>query len=141
MTDVVTEHRGRLFGLAHRMLGTVVEAEDAVQEAFARYAAADGVEDPATWLTTVTTNVCLDRLRSAQRQRESYVGPWLPEPLLTDDLDPADVVGTAETLTLAFLVVLERLSPVERAVLLLHDVFGYRHEEIAAAFGGRLRRG
>lgn len=124
------DHR-HLFGIAYRMLGSVDEAEDAVQEAHARLAATGDVDEPAAWLTRVVTNVCIDRLRSAQRRRETYVGPWLPEPLLTDDLDPADIVGTAESLTLAFLVLLDRLTPVQRAVLLLHDVFGHTHEEVA----------
>ncbi len=133
--DHAHDERRRLFGLAYRMLGSVVDAEDAVQEGFARLAAADDVADPAAWLTTVITNICIDRLRSAQHQRETYVGPWLPEPLLTDDHDPADVVDMAESLTLAFLVVLERLSPVERAVFLLHDVFGHPHADVAAMLG------
>lgn len=131
MKSLVEEHEGRLFGIAYRMLGSVTEAEDAVQEAFTRLAATPDVEDPGAWLTTVVTNLCIDRLRSAQLRRETYVGPWLPEPLLTDDPDPADVAETADSLTLAFLTVLERLSPAERAVFLLHDVFGYPHEQIA----------
>lgn len=131
MTEALEQDHGRLFGIAYRMLGSVAEAEDAVQEAHARLAATSDVDEPAAWLTRVVTNVCIDRLRSAQRRRETYVGPWLPEPLLLDDVDPADVVGTAESLTLAFLVVLDRLSPVQRAVVLLHDVFGYPHEEVA----------
>lgn len=132
MTTDLDQERPRLFGIAYRMLGSVTEAEDAVQEAFTRLAATDGVDEPAAWLTRVVTNVCIDRLRSAQRQRETYVGPWLPEPLVTEDHDPADLVGTAESLTLAFLVVLERLSPLQRAVFLLHDVFGYTHVEVAS---------
>lgn len=135
MNDDIDAERPRLFGLAYRMLGTVAEAEDAVQEGFARLAAASDVDEPAAWLTTVVTNICIDRLRSARHQRETYVGPWLPEPLLTDDRDPGDVVDMAESLTLAFLVVLERLSPVERAVFLLHDVFGHPHEEVARMLG------
>lgn len=129
--ELVEADRGRLFGIAYRMLGSVTEAEDAVQEAFARLTATDGVADPPAWLTRVVTNVAIDRLRSAQRRRETYVGPWLPEPLLTEDLDPSDVAEAADTLTLAFLTVLERLSPAERAVFLLHDVFGHPHDEIA----------
>jgi RNA polymerase sigma-70 factor (ECF subfamily) len=131
---VIAEQRTRLFAIAYRMLGEVGEAEDAVQETFLRWSQADraAIANPAGWLTTVVSRVCLDRLKSAQRQRETYVGPWLPEPLATDDMDPADMAGTADSLNLAFLVVLEQLSPVERAVFLLHDVFGYRHDEIAA---------
>jgi RNA polymerase sigma-70 factor (ECF subfamily) len=131
---LVAEHRGRLFGIAYRMLGQVGDAEDAVQEAFLRWTQADqdAIDNPAAWLATVVTRICLDRLKSAQRQRETYVGPWLPEPLMAEDMDPADIAGTTDTLTFAFLVVLERLSPAERAAFLLHDVFGFEHAEIAA---------
>lgn len=131
---LVEEHRGRLFGIAYRMLGEIGEAEDAVQGTFLRWAQADQatIDNPAAWLTTVLTRICLDRLKSAQRRRETYVGPWLPEPLVTDDRDPADVAGMADSLNLAFLVVLEQLSPAERAAFLLHDVFGYGHDEIGA---------
>jgi RNA polymerase sigma-70 factor (ECF subfamily) len=131
---LVAAHRSQLFGIAYRMLGQVSEAEDTVQEAFLRWTQADqaAIENPAAWLTTVVTRLCLDRLKSAQRRRETYVGPWLPEPLLTDDVDPADIAGTTDTLTFAFLVVLERLSSAERAAFLLHDVFGFEHAEIAA---------
>ena len=132
--ELITAHRGRLFGIAYRMLGEVGDSEDAVQEAFLRWTQADqgAIENPAAWLTTVVTRLCLDRLKSAQRQRETYVGPWLPEPLLAEDVDPADIAGTTNTLTFAVLVVLERLSPAERAAFLLHDVFGFEHAEIAA---------
>ena len=128
--------RRRLFGLAYRMIGEVAEAEDAVQDALARWAAADqeSIREPGAWLTTVTTRICIDRLTSARRRRETYVGPWLPEPVLTGDAsgpDPAEVAATADSMTLAFLVVLESLSPDERAVFLLHDVFGHPHAEIA----------
>jgi RNA polymerase sigma-70 factor (ECF subfamily) len=129
------EHRDHLFGVAYRMLGSVAEAEDVVQEAYLRWAGADRseVERPVAWLTTVTTRLCLDRLRSAQVRRESYVGPWLPEPLLTDDdAVPEAAAELSDSLTTAFLVLLERLNPLERAVFLLHDVFGYGFEEIAA---------
>lgn len=131
---LVADHQGRLFGLAYRMLGRVGDAEDAVQETFLRWTQADqdAIENPGGWLTTVVTRICLDRLKSAQHQRETYVGPWLPEPLATDDLDPADRAGMADSLNLAFLVLLESLSPTERAAFLLHDVFGYRHDEVAA---------
>lgn len=131
MRQLVEEHRGRLFGIAYRMLGSAADAEDAVQEAFTRLAATGDVDDPAAWLTTVVTNIAIDHLRSARRRRETYVGPWLPEPLLTDSDDPSDTAETADSLTLAFLTVLERLSPTERAVFLLHDVFGYPHQQIA----------
>lgn len=134
LDEVVTAERGRLFGLAYRMLGTASEAEDAVQEAFARLAArtVEDLDEPAAWLTTVTTRICIDRLRTARRRREQYIGPWLPEPVADDDLDPAALVDATESLTLAFLVVLESLSPVERAVFLLHDVFGHPFDEVAA---------
>lgn len=133
LDDVVTAERGRLFGLAYRMLGTASEAEDAVQEAFSRLAATtlEELDEAGAWLTTVTTRLCIDRLRAARHQREAYVGPWLPEPVATDDLDPAAVVEASESLTLAFLVVLESLSPIERAVFLLHDVFGHPFDEVA----------
>nr|WP_274387726.1 RNA polymerase sigma factor SigJ [Salsipaludibacter albus] len=132
--------RRRLFGLAYRMIGEVAEAEDAVQDALARWAAADqdSIREPSAWLTTVTTRICIDRLTSARRRRETYVGPWLPEPVLTGDerrTDPADAAATADSMTLAFLVVLESLSPAERAVFLLHDVFGHPHAEIARMLG------
>jgi len=132
--EVFIGNRRRLFGIAYRMLGQISDAEDAVQETFIRWTQTDRsrVDNPPAWLTTVLTRICLDRLKSAQRQREAYVGPWLPEPLVTDDVDPADIAGTSDSITLAFLVVLERLSPAERAVFLLHDVFGYTHAEIAA---------
>lgn len=137
--DLERERR-RLFGLAYRMIGEVAEAEDAVQDALARWAAADQqvIENPAAWLTTVTTRTCLDRLKAARRTRATYVGPWLPEPLVTDHTDrndPAEAAVSADSMTLAFLVVLESLSPAERAVFLLHDVFGYPHEEIAVILG------
>lgn len=131
---LVAEYRPRMFGLAYRMLGGVADAEDVVQEAFLRWARADrsSVENPGGWLLTVVSRICLDRLKSAYRQRETYIGPWLPEPVATDDLDPASSADMADSLNLAFLVLLERLSPAERAAFLLHDVFGYRHHEVAA---------
>jgi len=131
---LIAGERPRLFGIAYRMLGEAGEAEDAVQEAFLRWAQVDQAEidNPAGWLTTVLSRICLDRLKSAQHRRETYVGPWLPEPVATDMLDPADDAALADSLNLAFLVVLERLSPLERAAFLLHDVFGYTHGEVAA---------
>ena len=127
-----SEHRGHVFGVAYRMLGSVAEAEDVVQEAYLRWVGAgrDEVRSPAAWLTTVTTRLCLDHLRSARARREAYVGPWLPEPLLTDEGDPALAAERSDSLTTAFLVLLERLNPLERAVFLLHDVFGYGFEEV-----------
>ncbi|CAN5519713.1 RNA polymerase sigma-70 factor [soil metagenome] len=129
---LVRGEEGQLFGLAYRMLGSVAEAEDAVQEAFLRWTHTDRavVEQPAAWLTTTLTRICLDRLRSAQHRRESYVGQWLPEPIATDT-DPADAADAADSLTFAFLVVLQSLSPLERAAFLLHDVFGHDFGEVA----------
>jgi RNA polymerase sigma-70 factor, ECF subfamily len=131
---VVLDHRDRLVGLAYRILGQITEAEDAVQETFVRWSEADrtAIDNPGGWLTTVCTRICLDRLRSAVRRRETYVGPWLPEPVRTDDLDLSDATAMGESLTLAFLVVLEALSPLERVAFLLHDVFGYGHDELAS---------
>src|SRR5919112_94243 len=135
---VFEELRPLLFSLAYRMLGSVAEAEDVVQDAFVRYAraveerAAD-VQSPRAYLAATTTRLAIDRLRSAQARREQYVGTWLPEPLPTDDVPDAErQLETAETLSLAFLLLLERLSPLERAVFLLHDVFDYGYDEIAA---------
>jgi RNA polymerase sigma-70 factor, ECF subfamily len=130
--DVYTDLRPLLFSIAYRMLGSVADAEDVVQESFLRYYTADtDIESPKAFLSAVTTRLCIDHLRSARVRRESYVGPWLPEPLVTDDSDPARDVSDADSLSMAFLLVLERLSPVERAVFLLHDVFDYDFREIA----------
>lgn len=136
-TSVFDQHGRRLFGVAYRMLGSVVEAEDAVQEAFVRFSEADEdqINDPAAWLTTVVSRICIDRLRSAQHRRETYVGPWLPEPLLVDGADPADEVEMYDTLSMAFLVVLETLSPEERVAFLLHDVFAVPFEQVADVLG------
>jgi len=134
--------RPLLFSIAYRMLGTVSDAEDIVQEAFLRYhraagAGGDGVESPKAFLSAVTTRLCIDHLRSARVRRESYVGAWLPEPLLTDTAapDPAGAAEQADSLSMAFLLLLERLTPVERAAFLLHDVFGYDYGEIAGIVG------
>ena len=128
--------RPLLFSIAYRMLGSVAEAEDIVQEAFLRYHAledASEIDSPRAYLSTVTTRLAIDHLRSARMRRESYIGEWLPEPLLTDDNAPdgARYVEDADSLSMAFLLVLERLSPVERAVFLLHDVFDYGYDEVA----------
>jgi RNA polymerase sigma-70 factor (ECF subfamily) len=116
------------------MLGTIADAEDVVQEAFARWHEADrsAVRSPAAFLTTVVTRLAIDRLRSAERRRVEYVGPWSPEPVVSE-FDPADVVAEAERLSLALLATLERLNPLERAVFLLRDVFDFDYSEIAAA--------
>jgi len=128
--------RPRLLGLAYRVLGSLVDAEDVVQDVWIRWSATEQntIERPAAWLTTVTTRLALDRLKSAQRRREVYVGPWLPEPILTA-AGPEETVEAAETLTLGFLALLERLDPTARVVFLLTDVFGYESGEVAAAVG------
>jgi RNA polymerase sigma-70 factor, ECF subfamily len=135
--DTFNEHRPYLFSIAYRMLGTVADAEDALQEAFLRWQRADAedVRSPKAFLATITTRLCLNHLESARVRREEYVGEWLPEPLLTDDTEPVDRVELAESLSIAFLVLLESLSPTERAVLLLRDVFGYEFGEVATILG------
>jgi RNA polymerase sigma-70 factor (TIGR02957 family) len=130
--DVFEEHRNLLFSVAYRMLGTAADAEDVVQDAWLRWSAADrsGVAEPAAYLVRIVTNLALDRLRSARARRESYIGPWLPEPLLTTPGAGEDV-DMAESVSMAMLVVLETLSPLERAVFVLREVFGYSNGEIA----------
>ena len=136
-----TELRPLLFSIAYRMLGSVSDAEDVVQEAFLRWrrARVDGavVESPKAYLSAVVTRLAIDELRSARARRETYVGQWLPEPLLTDGGadDPAALAEHADSLSMAFLLVLERLTPAERAVFLLHDVFGYGYDEVAPIVG------
>lgn len=129
-------HRPRLFALAYRMLGAAGEAEDAVQEVYLRWDAADraGIDNPEAWLTTVTVNLCRTWLVSARARRETYVGPWLPEPVPTGGgaLGPLETVEARESVSLALLTALERLNPVERAVFVLREAFGYPHAEIAA---------
>ena len=151
--------RPLLFAIAYRMLGSVTEAEDIVQEAFLRYhravggagaqgeaggsgapGAAGGAvkpESPKAYLSAITTRLCIDHARSARVRRETYVGAWLPEPLLTDLAapDPASLAEQSDTLSMAFLLVLERLSAIERAVFLLHDVFSYGYDEVAGILG------
>lgn len=131
------EHRKHLFGIAYRMLGSAADADDMVQEAFIRWEATDRsvVTSPRAFLSTIVTRACLDRLKNAHVARVDYVGTWLPEPIRTEGDEAIDVVETAESISQAFLVVLESLSPLERAVHLLHDVFDYTHEEIAGIIG------
>ncbi|MET7308746.1 sigma-70 family RNA polymerase sigma factor [Streptomyces sp. NPDC005571] len=127
--------RGRLASLAYRLLGSAADAEDTVQDTFLRWQAADRerVEVPEAWLTKVVTNLCLDRIRSAPARHERAAGAWLPEPLLEGDpmLGPADTFEQRESVSLAVLTILERLSPVERAVYVLREAFSYGHAEIA----------
>ncbi|TAM67988.1 sigma-70 family RNA polymerase sigma factor [Mycobacterium sp.] len=131
--------RNRLASLAYRLLGSAADAEDTVQDAFLRWQAADReyVEAPEAWLTKIVTNLALDRLRSAKVRRERAVGAWMPEPLLDGDpmLGPADTVEQRESVTLAVLTLMERLSPVERAVYVLREAFSYSHAEIAEILG------
>lgn len=124
-------HRPRLTRVAYRMLGSVADAEDVVQEAFLRWhdAEREVVANPEAWLVRTVTRLCLDQLKSARRRRETYFGPWLPEPVVEPELDPV------EDVTLPLLLALERLSPLERAAFLLHDVFGMGFDEVAGAIG------
>ncbi len=135
-TDLFQQHRPRLLGLAYRMLGTPADAEDVLHDAWLRWDAQDiaVLDDPEAWLVTVTTRLALDRLRKAKTEREHYTGPWLPEPLDTADA-PDAALERSETLTLSFLLLLERLSPEERAAFLLHEVFDYSHAEAGAILG------
>ena len=131
-------HRRRLLGLAYRMLGSMAEAEDAVQEAYVRWHETDRarVAEPRAFLMTTTTRICLDVLKSARARREEYVGPWLPDPVTdTAALAPDTQTEMAEDLSVALLLALDRLSPLERAAFLLHDVFDYSFTEIANALG------
>ena len=128
-------HRRRLRGLAYRMLGSLADAEDAVQETYLRWHSADRdkVSDPRAFLMTTTTRICLDMLTSARARREEYVGPWLPEPVSdTSALAPDSRTELAEDLSIALLLTLDRLSPLERAAFLLHDVFDFSFSEVAA---------
>jgi RNA polymerase sigma-70 factor (ECF subfamily) len=136
--ETFNQHRSLLFAIAYRMLGTVTDAEDMVQETFLRWhqTAEATVKSAKTYLSTIITRLCIDRLRSARVQREQYVGPWLPEPILTQQSDdPAVQVELADSLSMAFLVILESLSPIERAVFLLREVFDYDYDEIAQMVG------
>jgi RNA polymerase sigma-70 factor (ECF subfamily) len=130
------QHRGRLWGVAYRMLGSRADADDMVQEAYLRWhgaAANDDVRAPQAWLVTTTTRLCIDRLRQRRAERESYVGPWLPEPLVEEEPAADAASELASDLSVAFLALLERLAPEERAAFLLHDVFEAEYAEIAAA--------
>lgn len=132
------EYRGLLFSVAYRMLGSVSDAEDILQDAFLRWQRASDrdIDSPKAFLITIVSRLCINYLESARVRREEYVGEWLPEPLVSDAANASsDAVEAGESVSMALLLLLERLSPSERAVFLLQDIFGYRHAEIAAALG------
>jgi len=149
--DVIMSERSQLISLTYRLLGSLAEAEDAVQETYARWyamsrAEQEAIESPGAWLTTVASRICLNLLSSARARRETYVGEWIPEPLpgrmdwITGlpggaSLDPADRVTLDESVSMAFLVVLESMTPAERVALILHDVFRYSFAEVADVTG------
>jgi RNA polymerase sigma-70 factor (ECF subfamily) len=145
MSDVLAQfeaHRALLFALAYRMLGSVADAEDVLQDAYLRYQAVppDSVESPKAFLSTVVTRLCLNQIESARVRREAYTGPWLPEPIRTDRGSaampaPSHRIEMLESISLAFLTLLEQLTPAERAVFLLHEVFDFAYGEIAAMIG------
>jgi RNA polymerase sigma-70 factor (ECF subfamily) len=135
-TEVFQQHRPRLFAIAYRMLGSAAEADDVLQEAFLRFqsAALDEIESVQGYLATIVTRLCLNELTSARARRETYVGPWLPEPVLTpiaEAADPEASVVKYESISLAFLKLLENLTPAERAVFILREVFDYAYDEVA----------
>jgi len=136
-TETFEANRGRLFGLAYRMLGSRADAEDIVQEAYMRWHEADRdpIQNPEAWLITATSRLAIDRLRRLKTEREGYVGPWLPEPLVSHEPPPDQHVDLAADLSIAFLTILERLAPEERAAFLLHDVFDVGYERIASVLG------
>ena len=148
LAAIISERR-QLINVAYRLLGSLAEAEDAVQETYARWYALtpvqrDAIDSPGAWLTTVASRICLDQLGSARARRERYVGPWIPEPLPEPTewvsgggppADPADRVTLDESVSMAFLVVLESMTPAERVAFILHDVFGYPFAEIAGIVG------
>ena len=139
--DPFEEYRSLLFAIAYRMLGSAMEAEDIVQEAYLRYRATppESIRTLKSFLTTIVHHLCIDHLKSAQAQRENYVGPWLPEPIITSDgaslLSPLRQIAERESISMAFLVLLESLTPLERAVFLLREVFDYEYAEIAKITG------
>ncbi len=138
LSDVFDRYRPLLFSIAYRMLGSVTDAEDIVQEAFVRWQRAPEAEvrSPKAYLSAVVTRLCIDQLRSARAQREEYVGPWLPEPLPSEQTpDIAETAALEESLSMAFLVLLESLNPTERAVFLLREVFDYDYDEISYLVG------
>jgi RNA polymerase sigma-70 factor (ECF subfamily) len=133
--ETFARYRGLLFSVAYRMLGSVADAEDMLQETFIRWqrSADQEIESPRAFLVTIISRLCINHLQSARVQREEYVGEWLPEPLVTDmSSDPYETLKIDESISMAFLLLLERLNPIERAVFLLHEVFNYKFSEIAA---------
>lgn len=138
MLETFNTHRPLLFGIAYRMLGRVCEAEDVMQEIWLRWRKQDSaaIQSAKAWLVSATTRLCIDQLRSARRKREEYYGVWLPEPLMpATEGDPGAAAELADSLTMAFMFMLESLGPVERAVFLLREVFGYDYDEVAAVVG------
>src|SRR5438034_3115158 len=136
--DTWREHRRYVLDVAYRMLGSISDAEDVVQETFARLLKqdADQIQDVRGWLVVVATRLCLDQLRSARSRRGSYVGPWLPEPVIEGETDdPADRVTLDDSVRMALLVVLERLTPAERAAFVLHDLFRFSFDDVARMVG------
>jgi RNA polymerase sigma-70 factor (ECF subfamily) len=134
MSDAFTENRSLLFGIAYRMLGRVAEAEDMAQETYLRWRQQDAasVREPRAWLTTAITRLCIDHLRSARHQREEYYGVWLPEPLVSDSPTSPDTASSlADSLGVAFLLLLEELPPLDRAIFLLREAFEYDYSDIA----------
>lgn len=133
--QIFETERSHLFAIAYRMLGSAAEADDILQETFLRWSSRDerSVDSPRAYLSTVLVRLCLDQLKSARARREQYVGPWLPEPIL--DTTPEDQTARAESIHLAFLVLLERLSPLERAAFLLHEVFEQPFAQVAVTLG------
>jgi RNA polymerase sigma-70 factor (ECF subfamily) len=132
------QYRSLLFSIAYRMLGSVADAEDILQDAFIRWqqSAEDNIRSPRAFLVTIVSRLCINHLQSARVQREEYVGQWLPEPVVTDPgSDPFGMMKVDESLSMAFLVLLERLTPIERAVFLLREVFEYEYSEVAAVLG------
>ncbi|MGC4941252.1 RNA polymerase sigma-70 factor [Kribbella sp. DT2] len=135
--EVFEQQRGRMFGIAYRMLGTVTDAEEVLQDAWLRWQGVDHatVANPTGFLVTTVTNLCLNQLTSARARRETYIGEWLPEPVLTSRPGPLEVVAEREEVSYALLTVLERLTPPERAAYVLREAFGYSHREVAELIG------
>src|SRR5260370_23095966 len=132
------QYRSLLFSIAYRMLGSVADAEDLLQETYIRWqqTSDDAIRSPRAFLVTIVSRLCINQLQSARVRREEYVGQWLPEPIVTDlGSDPLGMVKIDESLSMAFLVLLERLTPIERAVFLLHEVFEYEYSEISVVLG------